>query len=73
MTADRGNSYVLEDRDRELAIIAALIALGEKGRRPFAEHVNAALDAGARRQQIVEMIGTFSQCSGSLVSVHHEV
>jgi 4-carboxymuconolactone decarboxylase len=27
--------------------------------------VNAALDAGALRQEIVEMIGTFSQCSGS--------
>jgi 4-carboxymuconolactone decarboxylase len=70
MTSDRNNSTVLQDRDRELAIIAALVALGEKGRKHFAEHVNAALNAGARRQEVVEMIGTFSQCSGSPTAMH---
>ena len=48
----------LEGKHREIAIIAALVAMGDKGRPLFASHVMAALDMGARRQEIVEVIGT---------------
>ncbi|WAS98065.1 carboxymuconolactone decarboxylase family protein [Nannocystis punicea] len=60
----------LSARDRELATVAALVALGEVGRGHLPQHVDAALDAGARRQEIVEMIGTLSQASGTPTAVN---
>jgi 4-carboxymuconolactone decarboxylase len=62
--------HLIEDKDRELAIIAGLVVMGEKGRGDFVSHVNDALDSGARRQEIVELMATLSQCSGSPTAVN---
>jgi 4-carboxymuconolactone decarboxylase len=66
----KSSSYVLQDKHREMAIIAGLVTMGEKGRECFASHVHAALDTGARRQEIVEVIATLSQVSGTPTAVN---
>ena len=70
MKTTAAGSRLLQDKHREIAIIAGLVTMGEKGRRHFASHVHAALDAGARRQEIVEVIATLSQVSGTPTAVN---
>jgi alkylhydroperoxidase/carboxymuconolactone decarboxylase family protein YurZ len=63
-------THLVSEKNREIAIISALVVMGDRGQNSFATHVNAALDSGARRQEVVEMIATLSQCSGSPTAVN---
>ncbi|GIH26271.1 hypothetical protein Aph01nite_45810 [Acrocarpospora phusangensis] len=56
--------------DRELATVAALAAIGDKGASQLPAHMHAALTAGATRQTIVEGLATISQASGTPTAVN---
>ncbi|PZG06580.1 carboxymuconolactone decarboxylase family protein [Nonomuraea aridisoli] len=56
--------------DRELATVAALAAIGDKGSSQLPAHMHAALAAGATRQMIVEGLATISQASGTPTAVN---
>ncbi|MEV5546451.1 carboxymuconolactone decarboxylase family protein [Streptomyces sp. NPDC052309] len=60
----------LSTMDRELATVAALAAIGSKGSSQLPAHIQAALDAGATRQTIVEGLATISQASGTPTAVN---
>jgi alkylhydroperoxidase/carboxymuconolactone decarboxylase family protein YurZ len=55
----------LSAKDRELAAVAALAAMGNKGAAQLPEHMHAALNSGATRQEITEGLATMSQASGT--------
>lgn len=64
------NDSILAVKDRELAIVAALAAMGRKTAAQLAIHIHNALDAGATQQQIVEGLATISQASGTPTAVN---
>lgn len=63
-------SSVLAAKDRELATVAALAAMGRKVAPQLPAHIHAALDAGATQQQIIEGLATISQASGTPTAVN---
>src|SRR6478609_3909000 len=61
---------VLAVKDRELATVAALAAMGRKAASHLPEHLHGALDAGATQQEIVEGLATISQSTGTPTAVN---
>ncbi|WP_166907339.1 carboxymuconolactone decarboxylase family protein [Mycobacterium sp. DL440] len=61
---------VLAVKDRELATVAALAAMGRKAVSHLPEHLHGALDAGATQQEIVEGLATISQATGTPTAVN---
>lgn len=60
----------VSEKDRQLAVVASLAALGSKAASLLPQEINGALDSGATRQELVEGLATISQAVGTPSAVN---